>query len=860
MSTPVVFPQSGEKLVCSLAVLLWLPAAAALGDAPKISFNRDIRPILSDNCFSCHGPDKGHRKGGLRLDSREEAQKPGKSGEIALKPGDAEGSELIKRVFSGDADELMPPPESHKKLTPAQRETLRRWVMQGGEYEPHWAYIPPVRRPYPAHKNSALVRNPIDAFIQEKLETHGIRPSREADRGALLRRLSLDLTGLPPTADELLAFERDVDNNAYSRQVDRLLSSPHYGERMASHWLDVARYADTVGFHGDQNMNVWAYRDWVVSSFNANQPFDQFTIEQLAGDLLPNPTPAQLTATCFNRLNMVTREGGAQAKEYLAKYTADRVRTVGTAWLGSTFACAECHDHKFDPIATRDFYSLGAFFADIKQWGVYAQYGYIQEPELVGVNNDHPFPPEITVESPALLKRMAFLENQMLEEAKQAPVSEAVLEPWRREVTAFLKMAPEGWQRLEGSVETEAAGSEAAGKAAAKPVKMKLGLRPSEGWVASVVLNLEADPAHRGMITLSGKDTTVRTSFRMIRGGKPQPIKIRHAVADRWKPSFSNGFEVIGVQNAWRTLGPDQPHQAVFILDTPLRFAAGDVLEVTLETGDSKAVSMDLCKVSAGVSPLIPEHLSRTRFPEALPSSREGLRLAYLRSTGIAPDFFSRVKVLERSWLECRDGKTPVLVTKAVENPLTVRVLPRGNWMDETGTVVSPETPGFLPALFGNGERKSRLDLARWLVSDVNPLTARVVMNRLWRQFFGAGLSAQTDELGSQGEPPSHPELLDWLAVEFREKGWDVKHMVRLIVSSHTYRQSAQLRSELREIDPANRLLASQNPRRLEAEAVRDNALAIAGLLNRDLGGPPAKPYQPAGYYQALQFPGRDYV
>jgi len=380
--------------IVSLVLLSAVASLRADGQRP-ISFNRDIRPILSDRCYLCHGPDEGTREADLRLDLR------GDSALAALAPGHAEMSEVVKRIFSTDPDEVMPPPESHKSLTPAERDTIRRWIDEGAKYETHWAYQPLERPAVPAVGES----HPVDAFIVAKLRAKGADLSPEASPERLLRRLSLDLTGLPPTEAERAAFLADRAPGAYERQVDRLLASPRFGERMAVWWLDVARFADTVGFHGDQNQRIFPYRDYVIDAFNANKPFDRFTTEQLAGDLLPDATPEQRVATGYNRLNMMTREGGAQPKEYLAKYGAERVRSVSTAWLGSTFGCAECHDHKFDPIPARDFYELQAFFADVKQWGVYHDYGYTPNPELKGFSNDHPFPPELLVESPYLQTR-----------------------------------------------------------------------------------------------------------------------------------------------------------------------------------------------------------------------------------------------------------------------------------------------------------------------------------------------------------------------------------------------------------------------------------------------------------------------
>ena len=421
-------------------------AAEANGRA-RVQFNRDIRPILSENCYACHGPDKNRRKAKLRLDERAAAV-----GANAIAPGKPDESELVARVFEEDADQRMPPPASRKTLTPAQKDLLKQWIEEGALYQAHWAYVPPQRPAVPAVRNTSWVRNPIDAFILSKLEAKAITPSPDADRPTLLRRLSLDLVGLPPTPEEVRSFVRDTDPRAYEHMVDRLLDSPHYGERMAVPWLDLARFADTVGYHGDQGQRVFPYRDYVIESFNRNKPFDQFSVEQIAGDLLPHPTTEQLIATGFNRLNMMTREGGAQPGEYLAKYASDRVRTVAITWLGSTMGCAECHDHKYDPFTARDFYSMAAFFADVKQWGVYQDYDYTPNPELRGWSNDHPFPPEIEVKSPYLKRaqdrlraRIGRLCSEALDQTAVAPPRAADFEAWTRRVAAFVKDSPSGW-------------------------------------------------------------------------------------------------------------------------------------------------------------------------------------------------------------------------------------------------------------------------------------------------------------------------------------------------------------------------------------------------------------------------------
>jgi len=844
-----------------LRTSLLLAFAASAGAAP-LRYNRDIRPLLSDNCFHCHGPDANTRKAGLRLDIREEALKPAKSDKIAIVPGKPEASELVARILHTDPDELMPPEEAHKTLTPQQKETLRRWIAEGAAYEAHWSYTPVVRPAVPKLDDQrALVANPIDAFIQQPLLEKGLAPSPQADPATLLRRLSLDLTGLPPSPEALAAFT--ISN--LKSQISNFLASPQYGERMAQHWLDVVRYADTVGYHGDQNHNAWAYRDYVIAAFNENKRFDVFTREQLAGDLLPNPGDEQWTATCFNRLTMMTREGGAQPGEYLAKYTMDRVRTVGMAWLGATVGCAECHDHKFDPWSQRDVYSLGAYFADVKQWGVYQDYNYTPNPDLRGWSNDHPFPPERVVESKALQKRIKLLNgaaNALLDTAGRELMADAAkraaFAQWQNVTADFLKVNPSGWAAPAPGV-TEAKLNEKVSPAAAdgwitfaeggaRNAEIKV---PHTGRLSAIRIELRPDKPGSGSISRKGHSVTLKPAFQRVdAAGKAQPLAMHFAEADHKRRRYANGFEIPGIQNGWTSEDglAHVPHTAVWLLDKPADFAAGDTLRVSLPDNLASVLRVSISPVVSR----IPSDWSDR--PD--PSDTSDLR-TYLRSTPGHP-ITKAIRELDAQIRACRGGRTPVMVTERTQKPLTIRVLPRGNWQDESGEVCAPVTPAWLPR--ETKPEPTRLGLANWLTSRNNPLTARVVMNRLWRQFFGTGLSAQTDDLGAQGEAPSHPELLDWLAAEFMESGWDFRHMVQLIVSSHTYRQSSQPRAETREADPQNRWLASQNARRLEAEAVRDNALAVSGLLNLEMGGPPVMPYQPADYYDGLQFPDRTYM
>ncbi len=666
-----------KSLVVIVAAILSTARLSAATPKP-VNFSREIQPILAAHCYSCHGPDEGKRKAKLRLDQREWAV------EKAVKAGDAAHSPLIDRVASSDADERMPPPASKKdRLTPDQIQLLRRWIDEGARYDIHWSYVKPTQPALPPVKNKAWVHNAVDAFVAAEHEANGLAPAPEADRIALVRRLSFDLTGLPPTPKEVDAFVGDKSPDAYEKLVDRLLASTQYGERMAMFWLDAVRYADTAGYHSDNHRDVWLFRDYVIAAFNANKRFDQFTIEQLAGDLLPNPTAEQRIASGYNRLLQTTEEGGAQAKEYTAKYAADRVRNASTVWMASTMGCCECHNHKFDPFTSKDFYSFSAFFADIQE-------------KAVGRQDQTPI---LFLESAA---RVKLFDEQL-----------ASLRATLNKPSAELDGLQAEWEK-----KTRAEGS----KGLPKPVAAALAV----------------DPAKR---------------------------------SPNQKQALSNHY---------RGIAPELE---------AIRKAAADVQRQR----DALTKNVPTTLVSTSVSPRV------------------------------------------------------------------VRILPRGNWLDDSGEVVKPAVPGFLPAMEAQSQRASRLDLAKWIVSTENPLTARVFVNRVWRICFGQGIVKSQDDFGIQGSLPSHPQLLDWLAVEFVDNGWDVKHVVKLLVMSNTYRQSSAASKPMREKDPANVWLARQGRFRLDAEMVRDNALEVSGLLSRKIGGPSVRPYQPAGYWSFLNFPKREW-
>ena len=647
-----------SRLFIACAIVLPLRAEG------EIHYGRDIRPILSDKCFFCHGTDPKTREEDLRLDLREAAVEA-----KAIVPGNPEKSLLIKRINATAENKLMPPPKSHKSLTQAEKQLLSDWIKAGAVYQPHWAYTPPQREP----------NQTPDTLVARELAKRNLRFSPPAEPSILLRRLHLDVIGLPPTPAETAAFQQAHAENpqaAIQKVVDQLLASPHFGERMAVGWLDAVRYADTVGYHGDKERSASPFRDYVIDAFNRDMPFDRFTIEQIAGDLLPAATLPQKVAASYNRLNQLSEEGGIQDAEYLAKYQAERVRTTSSAWLGSTMACCECHDHKFDPFTSKDFYSFASYFSDILEKGAW--------------NNDG-----------------KFQEN------------------------------PDKWVK--------------------------------------------------------------------------QGVKF-----DEWGP----------------------------LLQVPTAEQSARLTELDARLAEVRK------QLEQAPPPAPPAPESAPPAPESSqpsPPANQPLRDELARLEG------------ERNALVKAFASVPATISAT---PREIRLLNRGDWQDTSGPVVSPATPAFLTtptAPDPAAARPSRLELARWIASKDNPLTARVFVNRLWARLFGVGLSKDTGDLGSQGEYPSHPELLDWLAVEFMENQWSVKHLMRTILLSETYQQSSTPTGNLTELDPRNRLLARQSQLRLPAEIIRDNALAVSGLLNPTIGGPSAKPYQPDGYYRNLNFPIRTY-
>jgi mono/diheme cytochrome c family protein len=870
-----------------MAMLGGILAASALptaqtkpGKPDPIDYNRDIRPILSENCSACHGQDGNKRQAGLRLDTAAGATAKLPSGKWAIMPGKPAASELITRI-SAKSPLLMPPANSGKHLSATQIALLQRWVAQGAQYAEHWSYTAVKRPNSPAPvttgKEAAAwkwARNPIDRFVLSRLLKEGLHPSPSADRPTLIRRLSLDLTGLPPTAEEVTAFVNDKSPEAYSKVVDHLLASPHYGERMAAYWLDLVRYADTDGYHGDRHRNVFPYRDYVIQAFNSNMPFDRFTTEQIAGDLLPNATMEQKIASGYNRLNMVTREGGSQAKEYLAKYASERVRTTSLVWQGATLGCAECHDHKFDPYTTKDFYRFSAFFADIKQVGVYD-------------NGKADLDPSMPVPSPEQSSELAKLDGKIstlkAEIATPTPALAESQAKWeqsvRNNVTQWTVLKPETMAAKSGaSLTPQSDGSILAGGKQAETETYTLTFNANLKGISAFRIEVLPDKSLPASGPgRAGNGNFVLTGVKVTPGGSAQPILLQNPSAT-FEQKFGaegnpGGLFSAALAIATPKLNPNhgwaimeqagKENHAVF--ETASNLGDGPFTITLDQTYPGHAVGR--FRISATTSPRpiragvsgLPGSIAPILQIEAAKRTPEQQTAiaAYYRT--IAPELQPQRTALaetEKRRAQLNMEIPSMLVTESVA-PAITRVLPRGNWMDDSGEVVQPGVPHFLPQM-ASSQPANRLALAKWLTSKQNPLTARVLVNRLWKLLYGEGIARSTGDFGSQGAWPTHPELLDWLASELMDSGWDVKHIVKLMVTSNTYRQTSHTPKDLLNKDPYNHLLARQARFRLDAEFVRDNALAISGALSEKIGGRSVKPYQPDGYWDLCNtFAGR---
>jgi hypothetical protein len=851
------------SVACGFLFSLAVASPGARGDdgSRDVDFNRDIRPILSETCYQCHGPDKKARKAELRLDTKEGLFKSLKEGTVVV-PRKPEESELYLRITSDDDNERMPPPKALHAITKGQVALIKRWIEQGAVWQGHWAYQKPTRPAVPAVKEAPFIKNDIDRFIQEKLDERGLKPSPEADRITLIRRLSFDLTGLPPTPAAVDAFVADESADAYEKLVDRLLAAPQFGERMAVFWLDLVRYADSAGYHSDNPRDVWLYRDYVIKAFNENKPFDRFTIEQLAGDLLPNPTNDQRIASGYNRLLQTTEEGGGQAKEYLAKYAADRVRNIGSVWLASTLGCTECHDHKYDPFLTREFYSFEAFFADLKETPIGRQ-------------------EQVKIPNPTQAARLAELDGQMAVHRKvldtTTPALAAAQADWekthRTHKVDWAVLSPSEAKSQNGAtLKVLDDGAVLVSGAAPETDVYTITLKSDRAGISGLRLEALPDPtlpsggpgrASNGNFVLNELAVTVNDKANVW-----SSVTATHAQANYPAAAATDGNPTTG----WAILPQaGKPNELVLesLADVGEKGTTTLVVSLRFLYGGQHALGKFRFSATTAPRPIraqgvdgIPKdvHDALAIEPARRTDGQKQAVAAYYRT--IAPALAparGAVAEIQRQKDQLQNEIPATLISQAMP-PRTIRVLPRGNWLDDSGPIVDPAVPATLGVVPVKDRRATRLDLANWLVSRDNPLVARVFVNRLWKLAFGQGIVTSLEDFGSQGAWPIHPHLLDWMAVEFIDGGWNVKETIKRMVMSGTYRQSSVAGESLRQRDPANLWLARQGRFRLDAETIRDNALAIGGILSEQVGGPSVKPYQPAGYWAHMNFPKREYV
>ncbi len=892
-------------MIRNIVVLSVLLAPLGAVGAP-LTFNRDVRPILADACFHCHGPDSVTRKADLRLDT--EAGFFGKDGaEAVVVPGKPEESSLYGRLIADSPDDIMPPPDSHKELKPEQIEIVRRWIVEGAEWQPHWSFVRPGKPEAPEVSKAEWAANPIDRFVLAGLDKAGLSPAPEVDRRALARRVALDLTGLPPTLEEVEAFVADADPKAYEKLIDRYLASPRWGEHRGRYWLDAARYADTHGLHFDNYREMWLYRDWVIGAFNRNQPFDQFTVEQIAGDLLPGPTESQLIATGFQRCNMTTNEGGTIDEENLALYAADRVQTIGWVYLGLTMNCAQCHDHKFDPITAKDHYAMAAFFrnttqgpkdgnvkdsgpvlvvpgeADRPRWD--ALPGEIAAGAAKRNERREAAKPEFTTwlasATPEALEQggpgEALAAHFPLNEGKGGEFAARIPADRRVPISEALAWAQGGRFGPAPILKKDTAPDlgDLGGFAANEPFTVALWMRsPKDGLSGAVVARMDDAAKHRGWDLLQENrslafhliDTwpdnglKVGTQRPVLAPGQWQHVAVTY---DGSRKAAGVKMYVNGVEVPVRAHRDNLKSDAETRAATPLRLGRRSA-SLFYEDGQAQDLRLFSKRLSA------PE-IARVHQMPALrgalaageqrkPEQLESLFAHYLATRDAAwQDLDRAVAKLEgeRDAIKARSPVTHIQEEKK-DTPAMANILLRGAY-DQVGEEVAAAPPAVLHPL-PEGASANRLGLARWLVDPANPLTARVTVNRFWQEIFGTGLVATPDDFGIMGAAPSHPELLDWLALAFVESGWDVKGLFKTILMSSTYRQAALTTSEKVEKDRDNRLL-SRGPRsRMDGEMIRDSALAASGTLSLRMGGPGTKPYQPENVWETVGMGNAKYV
>jgi hypothetical protein len=891
------------KQLTRLAVTTVLAVAAAQcqtapAAAPHIDFDRQVRPILSDKCYACHGPDEKVRMAKLRFDMKDGGAFAEHNGYTIVKPGDSANSRLYQRVSSDKKSFQMPPASTGQSLTPVQIEIIKKWIDEGAHWETHWAYAVPQRAEPPKVSNPEWVRNPIDAFVLANLDKNGLKPSAEADRSILLRRVTFDLTGLPPTPAELNSFLADQSPDAYEKTVDRLLHSPRYGERMAMQWLDLARYADTHGYHIDSHREMWHWRDWVIDAFNQNMPFSEFTTDQLAGDLLPNATVSQKIASGFNRNHMINFEGGAIPEEYQNEYVVDRVETTAAAWMGITLGCARCHDHKYDPLSQKEFYRFYAFFNNVSEQGLDGQHG-----------NAKPFLQLPSEQQQAkldeLTKAIAEL-DKTLEEKKVA----ALQDQWERARLATLAAPARtglvSHYEFDGSL-SDSSGKYHYGEVAKGDLNYGAGIvnrsanfdgethvtlddggTLSQGpfavacWIQTdgnrpmTVLTELSNAAERAGVELHLDDYLLtdiqhwepRLYVRLSRKWPSDAIEIR--TKDRLSPTVWHHV-VVNYDGSGKIAGLrvffDGKSGEVEVLTDKLsgKLTSTAQLEIgNKELGKAFKGQLDDLRVynhpllAAEIQPLFRDEPVRATI--MIPADhRDGGQKERLESFYLTNEAPTELRLAYGSRKDLRKEKEALvkvipttMVMAELEKPRETAILGRGDYRNR-GEKVTPGVPAILPPL-ASGAPANRLTLAQWIVSPDNPLTSRVVVNRYWQGYFGIGIVKTPQDFGSQGDAPSNQALLDWLATEFIRTGWDVRAMQRLIVTSATYRQDSAASPDLIKDDPENRLLARGPRFRLPAESVRDNALFVSGLLKERVGGPSVFPYQPKGLWEDIAF------
>lgn len=872
------------------------PSTAASGAlvAKSVEFNRDVRPILSDKCFACHGADAGTREAGLRLDTTDSLI-ANATGLAAIVAGRSAESLMIERILSDDADLKMPPPHLNKALTSEEVEILRRWIDQGAKYENHWAFDRPTKVAPPKVDHSSgvqfhNVQNPIDLFIQLKLQEKGLAASPIADKSTLIRRVSFALTGLPPTLEEQEQFFADDSDTAYQSMVERYLQSERYGEEMARHWLDVARYADTHGMHLDNERQMWAYRDWVIRSFNNNMPFDQFTIEQLAGDLLPNPNIDQLIATGFNRCNVTSSEGGSINEELIYRYAVDRTSTTMQVWMGLTGGCAVCHDHKFDPISQKEFYSMYAFFNSAADPAMDGNSLLTSPTTKIDREEDKAKLAEIDQQLKSLLEKLES------ETANIEYADPALANPLPEPETTFTMWMDDEFP-AGGNLTAAGAPIEFVESETPKPVSGKKVLKRTDGGLAQDVWESKSNPMvvpSNGVFQVSvwidpqnipksimvqffregWNHRAVWGDYNAINWGKIDSFE-RVSMGDlpetgAWV-QLSVPFEKLGL-NADDKIQGFALTQFGGTVYWDKAGAAGVIAKATdlrysFAAWKARQLATPADQLDAGIRDAVQRY--KVSIDNASGAGAQAdveaeiqLRKYYLTRICVVTkssfqQYTDAIAALQNKRKEVEESIPGTFIYRDLPTPRESFVMMRGAY-NKPGEPVQPGVLAILPPLKIEGEKRqaNRLDLARWLVSKEHPLTARVTVNRLWQQFFGIGLVKSSYDFGTQGELPVNSELLDWLAIEFQDSGWDIKHLVRLMINSHTFQQSSRVESQHLEIDPANRFLARGPRYRLDAEQIRDNALFVSGLLDLKMGGKGVKPYQPANIWEPVGFAG----